>query len=461
MRYLLILLFISSCATAKKKAIELSENGRHEEALEFWNLAIKKDPNDEEIRNGFQASVEHVSNDRLTRIRDKRLQNNQEEALREMKSLVELQKKWNIKLDFNSSSFQGKEVNYLWPFYKSIIETKLKDKRPLGAESLQKEYRDVFNSIRDYETVQGSISKKGIEQCQDLKNIKGDSPFFGSFVSQFCQYFKGKGLHKTAVSEVSFRKTIVEAEIANITDTSKGNLETVADKILPETPWHHPEAKREIRLRVKGEYNWKPRSEIIQEAHNYLEKVPYTDYETVKKTRTVPYDDLSNGVRVTKYRTESYQEKEPVTRYRDVPRIYHYMATKKSMEVNLNLKGEIQILSESYPIFFQKSLKEEKILHDMNLPKIGLYPKREDVKPPLTHFEDLSRNVGEQLRSDLNAIWEKKFCSLPVKRDFAAVAENVTRCRKLARYPEAFVDTWFENNFGVKSSRATEIIGSF
>lgn len=117
MKYLLVLLLLCSCATAKKKAIELSEKGKHEEAIEYWAKAMKEDPDDEEISNGFQASLDVVSNDRLTRIRDKRLANNMQASLEELKGLVDLQKKWNIKLDFNSSSFQGKEVRYIWPYY--------------------------------------------------------------------------------------------------------------------------------------------------------------------------------------------------------------------------------------------------------------------------------------------------------------------------------------------------------
>lgn len=461
MKYLLILLLVCSCATAKKKAIELSEKGRHEEAIQFWAEAIKKDPDDEEVRNGFQSSLDFVSNDRLTRIRDKRLSNNQQEALTEMKSLVDLQKKWNIKLDFNSSSFQGKEVNYLWPYYKSTILAKISKKMPLGAESDHREFKDVFNSEKEYESVQTLINQKGKEKCLELKGLQGSRPFFSSYVTQFCNYFKVETTNKNNVSSVLYLRPKLDADITNISDTSLGSLQIAMEKTMKETPWYHPEAERDISVRLKGQYNWKPASERVRQAHNYTEKVPYTDYVTVNKTRSVPYEDVVNGQKVTRYRTESYKEKDPVTKFRDVPRVYEYWAMRNSMEVALNISGSMLLQKETFPFFFQKTIKEEKILHDINLPKIGLYPQREDVLPPLTKFDGLSKDIGEQLKNDLNAIWEKNFCTLPSSRDIASIGENVTRCRRLTKFPEEFVDTWFQNNFGVKSNRAQELLGQF
>ncbi len=121
----------------------------------------------------------------------------------------------------------------------------------------------------------------------------------------------------------------------------------------------------------------------------------------------------------------------------------------------------IHIEKNNYPVYFQKNEGEEKILHDYNLPNIGLYPQREDVSNPMLKFELIGKAFAFQLRHDLNAIWEKNYCTLPEKRDFASIGENVTRCRKLETYPAFFVDNWFENQFGVTAKKAQELIGQF
>lgn len=461
MKYLLILVLIVSCASDKKKAIELSEKGKHEQAIEFWARALQDDPDDEEISNGFQASLDVVSNDRLTRIRDKRLANNMQAALEELKGLVDLQKKWNIKLDFNSSSFQGKEVRYVWPYYKSTILAKIGNKLPLGAESDHKDYKDVFNSMKEYEEVQALINKSGRQKCTSLKKQHENKPFLASFVSQFCHYWNPGSTVSSTISSVLYSRTAMETNITNINQTYATGLHASMDKEMKATPWFHPEAKKEMRVKLNGEYTWQTNSRHIQQAHNYTEKVPYTDYESVSKTREVPYSAYENGTYVTKYRSESYTEKEPVTKYRSVHRVYEYEALKKSLEITLNLSGMIYVEKENFPFFFQKNVGEEKILHDYNLPNIGLYPQREDISNPMDRFEALGNALALQFAHDLNAIWEKSFCTLPGKRDFASIGENVTRCRKLGNYPEFFVDSWFNTQFGVTAKKTQELIGQF
>lgn len=461
MKYLLILLVLYSCASDKKKAIELSEKGKHEQAIEFWAKAMKEDPDDEEISNGFQASLDVVSNERLTRIRDKRLANNMQSSLEELKSLVDLQKKWNIKLDFNFSSFQGKEVRYVWPYYKSTILTKITNKLPLGAESDHKDYKDVFNSMKEYEEVQIQINKAGKQKCTSLKKQHENKPFLASFVSQFCHYWRPNAAVTSTISSVLYGKTAMETNITNINQTYATGLNASMDKELKKTPWFNPEAKDEMRVKLTGEYSWKKNSKMIDQAHDYTEDVPYTDYEPVTKTREVPYSSYEGGTYVTKYRTETYQENEPVTKYRSVDRVYEYEALKKSLEITLNLSGMIFVEKDNFPFFFQKNVREEKILHDYNLPKIGLYPQREDISHPMDRFEVLGNALAFQFAHDLKAIWEKSFCTLPSKRNFASIGENVTRCRKLENYPEFFVDSWFNAQFGATAKRSQELIGQF
>lgn len=315
--------------------------------------------------------------------------------------------------------------------------------------------------MKEYEEVQQLITKSGKQKCSVLKKQHENKPFLASFVSQFCHYFNPASKFTSTVSSVLYAKMAMETSITNINSTYATGLNASMDRELKTTPWFHPEAKKEMRVKLTGEYNWKTKSNYIQQAHDYTEKVPYTDYETVSKTREVPYSAYENGTYITKYRTESYQEREPVTKYRSVSRVYEYEALKKSLEISLNLSGMIYVEKDNFPFFFQKNVGEEKILHDYNLPKIGLYPQRKDVSNPMDRFEALGNALALQFKTDLNAIWEKSFCSLPGKRDFASVGENVTRCRKLENYPAFFVDNWFENQFGVTAKRTQELIGQF
>ena len=88
---LLALFLLTSCATNKKAAIQLSEQGLHEAALEKWLAAYKDDADDIEVQVGLRICQEKVVNDRLVHIRDLRLAQNDEEAILNLKKLVDSQ----------------------------------------------------------------------------------------------------------------------------------------------------------------------------------------------------------------------------------------------------------------------------------------------------------------------------------------------------------------------------------
>lgn len=463
MKYLLILLLICSCASAKKKAIELSENGKHEEAIAHWVDALKADPDDDEIKNGLEASLGVVSNDRLTKVRDLRLSNQNQKAIQELKGLVDLQKKFNIKMDFNSSTFQGKEVQYLWPHYQETILVKIKNSMPLSAEADQKDYRDVFSSMAGWNQLQKQVNQKGLVKCDDLRKYGTNKPFYRSFVSQFCKYWgPERSLSSDSnISSVLFSKVETTSTITNIDGTSAGSLRAALNKTFADSPWYNPEANKLVQVKLSGTYNWTPKSENVRQVHNYKVSVPYTAYENVKRSRQTPYSTTEKGVMVTKYRTEYYKVKEPVTRYRDEARIYEYQALRKSLTLDLNISGNITIDHKSYPFSFMKNDKEEKYLHALSIPSIGLHPKNEDVSSPMVKFETYSQLAAEKFRLDINNIWKKLYCTLPSERDIASVGENTLRCHRLAQYPEVFVNNWFNNHFGVSAIKAKELIGQF
>ncbi|WP_408095878.1 hypothetical protein ACJVC5_12615 [Peredibacter sp. HCB2-198] len=462
MKYLLLLLLVCSCSSAKKKAIELSEKGLHEEAVSYWAEALKKDPDDEEVKNGLQSSLEIVSNDKLTNIRDKRLANQYQVAIDELKALTDLQKKYKLKLDFNSSTFQGKEIHYLWPHYQESINTKVKNDLPLSAEADQRHYQDVFSSMSDWHKVQAKVTKKGVKKCNTLKLTGEDRPFYRSFVTQFCKYWgPERGLSQTTVSSKLFSKIETTTSIKNLDDTSVVALENALNKSLKESPWYHPESHRAIKMKIAGQYISNPQSQTVKQVHNYKVNVPYTDYQMVQRSRQIPYSAVENGVMVTKYRTEYYQNKEPVTRYRTEPRIYEYLATKKTQTLSLNVKGSILFDKNNESFSFMKEETEERFLHDINIPDIGLYPAKTDISSPLVKFNSYSLDAAQKFKADMNSIWQKLFCTLPNDRSMASVGENVIRCQRLESYPEEFVNSWFKNHFGVTAMKARKMIGQF
>ena len=147
---LLALFLLASCATNKKAAIQLSEQGLHEAALEKWLAAYKDDADDVEVQVGLRICQEKVVNDRLIHIRDLRFAQNHEEAILNLKKLIDSQSTWQLKLDFNTSTFQGKEVEALWSPERSKLIKFANEGKPLAAEMRNRRISHIFKAMPDY-----------------------------------------------------------------------------------------------------------------------------------------------------------------------------------------------------------------------------------------------------------------------------------------------------------------------
>lgn len=454
-----------SCASHKKAAINLTEEGLHEAALEQWVLAYQNDPKDLEVQVGLRISQEKVSNERLVRIRDLRQAKDDEQALDELQSLMELQSKHGIQLDFNSSTFQGRETAILWKHQKSQVLNLISQMKPLAAELRYRKYTNVFQSIPDYPTLRSTIDKTGINQCKTLRKGLTGKPFYRSFVTQYCKFFDPSNELKTktaTISSVLFAHPVIQLKIDGADDEMTTKMLKATAEGFEASAWYHPESKNKIQMEMTGRYKWEKSSVNIPQSHNYTVSIPYTAYESVRRTRTVPYSDQEyrcengncNNVTVTKYKSEDYYESEAVTRYRDETRVHKYAAKKNKIDFELVLKGTVRIQQLNHPFTFVKKETEHKILHDENLPKIGLFPMTQDVTKPMAKLEYYSILAGGDLRLELDALWIKQFCSSPS-------VENVIRCRRAPSYPETFVDTWFLNNHGVSAKDAEALVGRF
>ena len=175
-----LLLLLVACSSHKKAAIKLTEEGLHEAALEQWVLAYQKDKDDPEVLAGLRICQEKVSNDRLVRIRDLRNANDDEKALEELQSLMGLQSKHGIQLDFNSSTFQGRETALLWKHQKSQVLNLASQKKPLAAEVRYRKYANVFQSLPEYASLKTAIDQAGSLSSQAAGSAAGCRPGAGS-----------------------------------------------------------------------------------------------------------------------------------------------------------------------------------------------------------------------------------------------------------------------------------------
>ncbi len=474
-----IILFISiafiliACSSHKKTAIKLTEKGLYEDALIEWEKAYEEDPKDDDVKLGLQDCQEKVVNDRLVKIRDERLAGKEESALNRLLELVLFQSKSRVKTDFNSSTFQGKETVALWQHEKRKIRELVEIMKPLGAEVRHRKFNPVFHSMAEAASYQTAIMEQGKKQCSSIRKDMGGKPFYDSFVHQFCGFFDpGRKMSSTIAAEL-FARSESKINVEHVRPELQNAMKSDMDQAFTEGPWFDRDSNKTISLQVIGEYQVKVVTEEIQQAHNYIVKVPYTEYVGKPKTRQVPYQvrekrcgmssagKKCHDITMTKFREEKYSDQQAVTKYRDDPRVYRYEATKKTQHLSLLLSGETILGSLKMPFTYSKTENENKITHDISMPKIGLNPATEDVSHPMTKFSEFSKAAAAQFKLQLNDFWKVQFCVLPIKRDFANMGNQVVKCKRADDYPVEFVDRWFITHFGSTAKEAEVVLGKF
>ena len=462
MKYLLLLALLVACASAKKEAIKLTEKGHHEEALLKWVEAFKNDPKDEEVIEGLRVCQETVLNDRLVKVRDLRLARDEENALKKLKSVVEFQKSYNIKLDFNSSSFQGKETQSLWPYQKMKITEFIAQKKPIAAELRQVTYEDVFQSMEESKTLAVKTKELGSGQCRILLKSSKGFAFYRSFAGQFCQHYDPQHSKVSApIAAELYKNSEFKTEIKNVNSEMAALLENKLEKKFAESPWFHTDANRQAKTTILGEFDVSKQLSDVELTHSYDEKVPYTEYSTVKRNRSVPYTKYVGTNAVTDYRTESYEEQVAKTKYRNVTRLYKYPAKKFVQEFALQTKGSVKFAEADAPLAFSMRDTETWFNHNEDIPQIGLSPARGTGTSALNKFGAWSEMYSLTYLGDLNLAWKNKFCKAPANRTQLSMGEAAVKCHRLNEYPKDFVDPWFKDNFSVTSEEAEQIIGNF
>jgi arsenate reductase-like glutaredoxin family protein len=455
MKTILLLFLLCACSSHLKTARELTDKSLYEEALPHWIAAFKDDPKDSEIKEGLKDCQEKIFNERLVKIRNLRMAKNHDTAVTELKNLLKTQAEWGLNPDVNSSVFQGNEVKYLWITEKEVLkDAAVKENKPLKAEYRLKHFEDVFNAMGDRKDIEALIHKVGLKECMSLNHDLSDKPYYRLFVRNHCQLFGKK---------ITFKKPLVKKEdvlyssmnFKGLDLKAEGDMEIIVENKMKKTfessPWFLTGGKKQGAIQVVGSYGCRKEAHPINQVHSYDVEIPYTAYVSVSKSRQVPYTDSLNQ---TRYRSENYTEQEPRTKYRTETRTYDYIATKKTQECSLNLKGATLLEGKNVSYQFLKEGSESVIMHDYSMPEINLAPQTRDLKTPGENFEGMVDLASEELGKNLKEFWIQKYCS-------QANAENVIRCGHVPDYPATFVNNWFSKEFGVTYPEAQAIMENF
>jgi len=472
------LLFLTACANLKKRAQEQESAGNYDEAANLYERALKSNPKDPELATGLKSARDGVLSKRLIAVRQARLAGNQEQALNLLLETVQKEQAWGHPPRAAVAFTQNEETSFAFPFVNSKVKSAIDAKFPLQAEYWHRRYSAVFQSQEiqaKYTGLELAIAKSGKESCKHFLSLqKPQHPYFGDFAKSYCAHWgePGKDLSRENEQKLSelYQSVAISGAVSNLPAEQQLSLQNELQSALEASPWFDVHGKKKVQITLQGNYTILHQKDLVNQVHQYPAQEPYEDFETVTRSRSVPYQasesrlDPATGkltsVMVTKYRDESYTEQQKVVRYRSVTRHYPYNAIKHTQHLELAMALNAGIGPKGFATDLSDKADREGYQHDLNVVEVGLRPVRPDLVDPVQWIKGDFQKLRAQFLEKSTAEWVSLYCTPDAgSADLASSGDRIHKCTraKLATAP-SFIGEWYEKNLGVNVQVAQELL---
>lgn len=473
-----VILALSGCSSLKDKAKDFMEAGAYDQALTYYQMAVDKDPADAEARAGLITARTRFIDKKLIETRMARLGGNSQNAMDILLDIVQKEKAWQFAPVGQVAGTQEEETVEALRFLELKSQQALTADRPLVALYFFRHYRPIFDSVAGaWSQSFKKVEAKGKTQCSKLSKMREKGrPYFALFAQRVCgqwgQDQKDLAAINSEISKTLFNGIAANLQVRQLEPGLRSELDSAIQEAFRATPWYHSSGPKKLVLKVDGTFNNQHSQQTETLIHNYTVSEPYTAYEEVSKTRTVPYTDSQlkcfynsqnqyqcTPDATTKYRQEEYKETEARTRYRDVPRTFPYTATHHRQILEASLDGRLEFPGEVQSIGQQEKAEKAGYQHAVNRPDIGLRPADPGLIDSNGWFREQARRFTEKLRVSADQYWSALYCKADAgSGSVAATGEQVQKClaNPNAGAP-AFADQWYQAHFGITLAQAREI----
>ena len=403
--------------------------------------------------------------------------------MRLAKEIRATREEWNRKLDYDSARFEHNEISKLYFSFKKHIHEVILTNKILLALDLYRKFKDLFIDIHsnDLQNLSLKINKSGINKCNKYRNKAAGNGFYNLYVEKYCQTFgeryRGIASIKNFTQDL-FAHIKIKLDIKNL---PRELHQVFLDKILNDfrnSVWYHPEAKKVASFNGTGNFIIDSKTFPKVKVHEYSVKIPYTAYESVMKTRQVPYKspeykcvtsypssgygtDYSSPIQtcgtvyVTRYRSEFYFVNEPVTKYRKESRTFSYNAVEIHSSLYLSVTGKLLLGKEAVPISLMDRLVESDYKSTISMPEIGLHPHDAGITEPIQWLNEKSDELLSEVGDKLSKTWNFKYCDLNNEKiNQERYLDSVLKCMRSTGDYYGFVNDWFLSETGLSAKQA-------
>ncbi|SMF48307.1 Putative lipoprotein [Alteromonadaceae bacterium Bs31] len=433
-------LFLAACSSLVDKGDKLYEAGEFEEAAEFYQRALRKDPNNVDATIGLKRAQEKIIDRGLIDVRMLRLSRNMEGAAQRLEQILRNQKKWGLQAAGAVALTQNEETRFArgWLAEESnaLAESRFPDKYRFfetqyafliaGSVSLKKR-------LAQHEA---QVNSKGKRSCQALAGkVKGQRFFLKDFTRKYCAMWQAPvTLQVDAKDQTRYTNLSVNNAVRysvssgnNYYGTFNRDLESLAE-VFRGSIWQAEEGRGELRVTAEGGVKYSRQSRQVMR---------YANYTVSKKIKT----KNSAGEEVVKI-----HEEDKIHRYR--ARVY-----TEDFQINIGLQSTVDGKPLSRTANYQDSHQTESHSEDFSL--AGLQPQSPAFMDLPYIFKAEINALQQTYLSALDQHWNNKYCEGSLG---TVSGENVLRCAAINK-EHSYVNSWFESKFGLNYEELASLVG--
>ena len=418
-------IFITACSSLVDKGDKLFEKGMFEEAAEFYERALLRDPNDIEATVGLKRSRNNIIDRGLIDVRMMRLSSNYVGATKKLEDILRKEESWNIKILGAASITQEEETAYAERWLRSEAENLSKSQHPDRFVWFKKSYSFLIRNAQlgpELERHQQSLAHLGKNKCQSLAaDVSGQRFYLSKFVEKYCQSWgetvlltlddKDKSRYQGLVlrkfvrfntEDNSGQQLALQNQLAQLEDQFKDSL------------WYSNNGESEVEMDVAGNVDYSRSIRRKVKSKTYREKITETLPDGTKKTRSVE--------RTYRYPVAVYDEK------------YNIRITYRANIHSQILKHELT-----------ESERNQDEGHNNTFKPARIYPSSARLMSTNDIITKELRATNRRIQNKLNNLWKESYCSNGLG---SQQGENILRCGKVEPN-NTYVNNWFTQKFGV------------
>ncbi|MGE0871136.1 MAG: hypothetical protein AB7P03_21405 [Kofleriaceae bacterium] len=445
----------AGCATLRNRADTALSKGDYVEAAELFDQILKRDPSDTEALAGRTQARHATLRMLLANSQAARQARRVADATAALDRLLEFRNRWETTIDGIFAVRIANEVAATGSAIAAIVDAKVAGGLPLAAERELARYQrllartDFGSSLHD---LRQRTRRAGLGTCDRLtSSISDTAPYWSWYVDRYCQHW-GVAARQDIVLPHTRSDAVIEGSIAGETDAQVAALRAALGAAFRDSVWFSPRTSGAARGSISGRISATFSSRSVSLARDWTEQVPYTDYETIQVSYQEPYEDTETTVEqvpyteyqtrkvpcgglregetcdetypvtvyrsetrtntVTRYRTAWRDETRPVTRYRDVPHVFSYVAIEHTghyqseLGVTLDVGAVATVAAE-----VANELSRRGVDHDITFEPAGVYPERANLLTLADFVNREQQTLRSQLLNQLDERYRSMHCT--------------------------------------------------